>query len=371
MTALKIGENETTLVRAHYESVIRDTLRIIWHRKSLVAAILIAALVLASIALVLVGPRYTGEAIIQLSFSREESAGSAKSQPIVSMEAAAIVDGAARVIRSRATASAVVARLGLDKDPTYTRQSVSWRALSRVRSALGMEQALPPRDHDLAVSALMQQVSVTNEPRSYLISVVVTATDPERAARLANAVAFEYLRTQMLQRLTETYATVESEVAELSAVYGIHHPNPKYLDGRAKLERLQARLNALRQEAPDEDVVNLVSSERGQLLPAETVMVPSGPNIVLILALTAGAALVLGAWLAVFFGRDHPAGYDTARGDEAILRATGSNAESNPLANVMTRGMADGPMGRNGKIVGRTISSETGTEETLNVRTRG
>lgn len=63
-TALKIDENETTLLRAHYEGVVRDTLRIIWDRKLLVVAILVAALVLASIALVLVGPRYTGEAII-------------------------------------------------------------------------------------------------------------------------------------------------------------------------------------------------------------------------------------------------------------------------------------------------------------------
>ena len=104
MTALKIDQNETALLRAHYEGVMRDTLRIIWHRKLLVAAILVAALVLASIALVLVGPRYTGEAIIQLSFSREESASSARSQPIVSVEAAALVDSAARVIRSRTTA---------------------------------------------------------------------------------------------------------------------------------------------------------------------------------------------------------------------------------------------------------------------------
>jgi uncharacterized protein involved in exopolysaccharide biosynthesis len=301
MTALKIDQSETPLLRAHYEEVARDTLRIIWHRKLLVATIVVAALVLAAIALALVGPRYMGEAIIQLSFSHEESASSAKGQPTVSVEAAAIVDGAARIIRSRATASAVVARLGLDKDPTFTRQSSSWRVLSSVRSALGIEQAVPPRDHDLAVSALMRQLAVTNEPRSYLISVAVTASDPERAARLANAVAFEYLRAQFLRKLTETYAAVEREVAELSSVYGVHHPNPSYLNGRTRLESLQARLRDLRQETPSEDVVNLVTSQL--LLPAATVMVPSGPNIVLILALTAGAALVLGAWLGLLLER--------------------------------------------------------------------
>jgi len=293
-TPLKLEKYETNLLRTHYEGVARDTLRILWHRKSPIAAIVISAFLLASIALVLTGPRYTGEAMVHLNFIREEAATGAKIQPIAAVDAVALVDSAARVIRSRATASAVVARLDLDKDPDFARESTLWRVLSGVRAALDLKGTTPtPRD--LAVNQLMRKVTVTNDPRSYLISVAITTGDPERSAKLANAVALEYLRGQMLQQLADAQAAVERELAQLSSVYGVRHPN--YVLGRAKLENLQARLTALRDGSPADDTVKLVMGQ--SLVAAEKVMVPSGPNIILILGLAVGAALAVGIWLAL------------------------------------------------------------------------
>jgi uncharacterized protein involved in exopolysaccharide biosynthesis len=252
-----------------------------------------------------------------------------------------------------------VTRLGLDKDPAFTRESLSWRVLSTVRQAFGLEQTTPS-NHDLAVSDLMRQVTVTNEPRSYLITVAVTTTDPERAARLANAVAFEYLRDQLLQQLTDAYASVEREVADVSSIYGRRHP--RYLSVRTRLELLEADLGTLRQGTSTEDLVTSVVGQ--SLLPAKTVLVPSGPNLILILSLTGGAALALGAWLALLLergliGRNQP-GYSAVRGDEAIMREMPSDAESSPLTNVPVRRAADGPMAGNGKIAVQTISSNKG-----------
>jgi hypothetical protein len=39
---------------------------------------------------------------------------------------------------------------------------------------------------------------------------------------------------------------------------------------------------------------------------AEEVMVPSGPNITMILGLAVGAALLVGIWLALLLGPDRP-----------------------------------------------------------------
>src|SRR5260370_41504947 len=103
---------EATLPRAYSGVVGRETLGILWHQKRLIVGILLVALSLASIALVLIGPRYSAEAMIQLNFTREEPTAGTKIQPIASIDAVALVDGALRVIRSRATASAVVARVG-------------------------------------------------------------------------------------------------------------------------------------------------------------------------------------------------------------------------------------------------------------------
>jgi uncharacterized protein involved in exopolysaccharide biosynthesis len=302
MTALlKLETSESAHLRAHYEGVAYETLRILWARKSLIASVLAAALVLACLALVLIGPRYTAEAVIQLNFIREEPATGAKSLATATVDAAAVVDGAARIIRSRATAGAVVTRLALDKDSSFARQSLAWRVLASVRSGFGLAQAMPS-NYDLAVNALMRRVTVTNDPRSYLISVSVTSSDPERSAGFANAVALEYLRAQLLQQVAEAYATAERELADLSSVYGALHPG--YLNGRAKLVRLQGRLDDLRDATLSEGAVRQVVGQ--SFVAAEKVLVPTGPNIILVLGLAAGAALAAGIWLALLLRPDRP-----------------------------------------------------------------
>ncbi len=286
MTAqLKIKEDEASLLRVHYEEVARETLGILWHQKLLIVGILFAALLFASIFLVLIGPRYTGEATIHLNFTREEPTTGTKIQPIASIDAVALVDGAIRVIRSRATASAVVARLGLDKDPEFARESNVWRVFSIVRTLFGLA-AVEPSQRDFAVNELMRKITVASDTRSYLISVATTAGDPERAARLANAVALEYLRGQMLQQLADTQAAAERELTQLSSVYGVRHPS--YVLARTRLDTLQNRLTALRDGPPDDDTVRLVIGQ--SFVAAEKTLVPSGPRIILIIGPTAGAA---------------------------------------------------------------------------------
>lgn len=293
---LKIETKKAADLPAHYEQLAYDTLRVLWHWKLLISAILVAAVLLMSVMLALIGPRYSGEAIIELNFIREVPTAGAQIQPTAAVDAAVIVDSAARVIRSRATASAVVARLGLDKDPAFARRS----AFSYVRSVLGRETATPS-PHDLAVDELMRKIAVTNEPRSYLISIAVTTRDPEQSANLANAVAVEYLRGQLLQQLTDAQVSAERDLNQLFSVYGLRHPNS--VNGRRRLAHWDAQLSDLR-GLPDVDVVKLV---RGMsLLEAERVMVPSGPNITLILGLTIAAALGVGIWLARRLGPRSP-----------------------------------------------------------------
>jgi hypothetical protein len=71
------------------------------------------------------------EAIIQLNFSREETASGTKIQPIAFMDPITLVDSAASHLW-------IVQRLWLDKDPDFTRESTSLRLLSSSRRALGL-----------------------------------------------------------------------------------------------------------------------------------------------------------------------------------------------------------------------------------------
>jgi uncharacterized protein involved in exopolysaccharide biosynthesis len=281
--------------RIHYERLIFEALRALWKRKVLVATVLVVAITGLIAALLFIAPRYTGEAMIQLDFTRE---GSDRVQATAAVDAAAIVDGVARIIRSRATASAVVSVLGLDDDPAYTQLSSTEHALLPVWMAFGLP---PPTARDLAVRRLMRQIAVNNDPRSYLITVDVTASDPERAARLANWVVSEYLRARLREQATEAYAAAEREMAALSLVYGPRHPN--YVNGSAKLQRVKAQLAAVRegfvtQEREAVLAPDMVRSAAGQsLIPAEVVLLPSGPNIIVLFALTTLAALIVGALL--------------------------------------------------------------------------
>ena len=305
MSKRSFEKNAIYSSRIHYERVVYDTLRMLWVRKSLVAAVLGIALAALSVALVLIAPRYTGEAMIQLDFTRDETIGGEKVQSTAAVDAAAVVDGAARIIRSRAIASAVVSVLGLDNDPAYTRLSLPARALSPVWSVLGLPVPTP---HDLAVARLMKQTTVTNDPRSYLITVAVIASDPERAARLANWVASEYLRGRLREQAIEAYAVAEREMSALSSVFGPRHPS--YVNGSAKLGRLKAQLAATgegivteeREAVVAQDMVRFAAGQ--SLLPAKAVTVPSGPNTMLLFALTILAALAIAVLLSSLAERD-------------------------------------------------------------------
>lgn len=296
--------NAISAPRAHYEHVVRDTLRILWVHKVLVAAVFGIVFTVQSVAFMLIAPRYTGEAIINLDFTRNETATGDKVQSTASVDAAAIVTSAARIVRSRGTASEVVSVLRLDKDPAYSHQSLLGQALSAARSAFGMPALTP---HDVAVSHLMRQTTVTNDPRSYLITVAVTASDPERAARLANWIGSEYLRGRLRQQAIEAYAAAEREMSALSSVFGPRHP--KYLSTLAKLENLKAELAAAREEVSVEDQGAVVSKAMiryaaGQsLLPAQAVMVPSGPNAILFFTLTTLFAVAVGILLSMLAER--------------------------------------------------------------------
>ena len=126
--------NAINAPRIHYEGIVYDTLLVCWKHRALVVKVLGAMLATLLIALMFKAPQYTGEAIVQLDFVRNENIAGEKLQSTAAVDAAAIVDSSARIIRSRGTAGAVVAALGLDNDPGYTTLSVSARALSSSRA---------------------------------------------------------------------------------------------------------------------------------------------------------------------------------------------------------------------------------------------
>jgi len=286
-----VKDDDSIDLRAHYAVVAQDTLRILWRRKGLIAVIVAAGLAIAIIALAQMEPRYMSEALIQLNLNRDVTSGT-KSQPIASVDAAEVVNSAARIIRSRSTADAVVVKLGLAKRPDFEPAGYLALWFSALRSAVAL-QLTAPTPHDLAVDALMHQVRVTTEPRSYVISVVVASGSPEVSARLANAVAIEYLDSRRARELAEARSVAEHDLADASSVFGPRHPT--FLRTRAMLEQLDAQLAALSDNTLAEDPIKLAGQG---VLAAHKVMRPSGPNVLVYLALAVVVSLSLGICLA-------------------------------------------------------------------------
>jgi uncharacterized protein involved in exopolysaccharide biosynthesis len=279
--------------RGQYEQITRNVLRVAWAQRRLLASAVATAMVMAAAGLAYTGPRCTAEALIHVTFTRAEPATAVRAAPVAAMDAGTVVESAARLLRSRALASAVVSRLGLDRETPP--QSLGARILTRAAAAAGISNG-PPSAHDAAVARLLGQVKVTNDLRSYLISVGVTAADPARAARLANAVATEYLRGQAFTQAEESYAASKHEANDLSAVYGPRHP--AYLDARAKQTRAEQQLTALR-DAPSEALGSEAIVIGQTLLPAEKALVPSGPNAAIVFAIAAMLGLLAGLALAL------------------------------------------------------------------------
>lgn len=187
------NRNGSLSLRAHYEARNLGILTAIWRRRRVIAILLATALVGAGAVCLSLRDRYTAEAILQVDLGRPVSVQPGQPAQNVAPDTGAIVESEARVIRSRAVARRVVADLDLVNDPAFTGRSLLdrlawWRA----------EPAGPDPDAaERIAGALASGLTVTNDSRSYLITVAYTAGDPVRAARIANAFVDAYLGSRL------------------------------------------------------------------------------------------------------------------------------------------------------------------------------
>ena len=301
-TPIKFIEHEASFARSASEDVapgdlLREFLRALWARKGMITMMLIVALLFAFAAIVLIPPRYTATAMIEVNFRTDQVAAGAKTDITASLDAAALVASAVQIISSRANASAVVTRLQLDRDPAFTHQPFVRSLISDMRTTLGLDEtkAAPSlSSHELAVNTLMQYVTVASETRSYVISIAANWDDPATATRLANTMALEYLRTRAMQQIADARSAGTRELAELLSAYGVRHPN--YTRALAKIQDLDTRMAALSDHLSIEEVGAIAVGQ--SLIPADKVLMPTSPDPKMFVGMMVGAALLAGMLLA-------------------------------------------------------------------------
>jgi uncharacterized protein involved in exopolysaccharide biosynthesis len=276
--------------RAHYEDLAAHVLPSIARHGGVIASLVVLALTLACIVIPLMPRKYSAEALIYPNlFSREQG----RVVALASVEAAAIVTSEARLIRSDAILRAVVRRLGLDPVGANS-QLWATRSLDWVR-VMFLPETRNHSPFDRMVAMLRNKVAVTNDTRSYLISISFTAPSADEAARVVNAFAIEYLRDKAIQRKLDVVNSAEGELGRQLAVYGDKHP--KTLQAVEGLEAARASLKSAQDGGQDK----VASDESVKLaVPNRT---PTSPKGIVILGLSFLSALLAGIGLAIWRDR--------------------------------------------------------------------
>ncbi|AWN38213.1 GumC family protein [Methylobacterium radiodurans] len=188
------NRNGSLSLQAHYEARNLGILTAIWRRRRAIGILLALAFVGAGAVCLTLRDRYTAEAILQVDLGRPVSVPVGQAGQTAAPDTGAIVESEARVIRSRAVARRVVADLGLaDELGSRGGALLDRLAFWRAHAPAGPDPAAAER----AALALASGLTVTNDSRSYLITVGYTATDPARAARIANAFVDAYLSNRL------------------------------------------------------------------------------------------------------------------------------------------------------------------------------
>jgi uncharacterized protein involved in exopolysaccharide biosynthesis len=309
---LTFGRLEPSNLRGHYEDVAANTLRSIVRHARLIAALVVIALASASLLVWQLPRRYSSEALVHPDLFRGEEG--TKYMPLANIDGAAFIGSEARLIRSPSMVRTVIKRLGLEGDPEFVAPSSEFvQGLNWVRAAL-LPETVVTSPLERAALRVGQRLTVANDTRSYLISVSFTAASPEKAAKVANAFALEYVRAKTVLRLGEAVTAASRELAHQSAIYGEKHPS--ILQIKTELEaarfRMQAALTepavAARKLAPG-DAITL----------AELNPTPSSPKGVVILGLAFLSAMICGIGLAVWLDRGKMGGH----GKDLLTRAGG------------------------------------------------
>ncbi len=195
---------------------LEETLRILWRRRTVIAAT-VALATLSTLAYVLIVPaRYTSE--LQILFE-------SKVGPVFDLKAAvadqpqdeASILSELEVIRSRGLADRVIERLSLDRNPEFNEELQGPGLLARFAAIVGLDQ-LPgldfvtdKPDSDKArahfsrqrmIDAFLARLNARQVPRSRAVAIRFTAADPEVAAEALNALAELYLVARLEDRFT-------------------------------------------------------------------------------------------------------------------------------------------------------------------------
>jgi uncharacterized protein involved in exopolysaccharide biosynthesis len=198
---------ETVAGEPHREPLVdfAPLLRTLWQRRVWIAGCVVLALGLAAAYLAVTRPMYSAQAVVLVDPRKPQTTDTDNVLPGIGSDSAAIASQVA-VISSRELLMTVFEREGLVDDPEFS-------APDPVGQFFG---ASPGRA--MIFDRFAENVWVEREGLTYVIDIGFESRDPDKAARIVNAIVREYIAGQVAQKAAanaEVSSLLDDRIAEL------------------------------------------------------------------------------------------------------------------------------------------------------------
>lgn len=164
---------------------------------SVVVTTFMVTFALATAFVVAVPSKYTATALILVDPEPKNLLAPTPAFQTTSNSGSARIDSEVEILRSSATALAVIATEDLISDPEFG-PTISWA--EKLRRAIGVANAATIAPHLLTAKTIARfktAVAIRRKGLTHLISVSVSSQSPQRAADLANAMSRVYIQQQV------------------------------------------------------------------------------------------------------------------------------------------------------------------------------
>ena len=234
---------------------LRSLLGLLRRQKRIILVTFLVVLGLAGVVILSLRPAYTATALVLVDPSRKDLLDPTAQATAPSSDSAR-VESEVELVETEATLLSVIETENLVADPEFGPQLST---LDTVLTQLRLRQPeLPTGETALrgVVGRLQDAVDAQRRGMTYLIAISAGSADPARSARLANAVAEAYIRTQVESKVAATLALrdiVANRIADAgAAVVAAEEASDSFLSesladmptqsGRTDLQQLQRDL---------------------------------------------------------------------------------------------------------------------------------
>ena len=206
---------------------------VLWRGRATILFTTVVALALAALFVVVAPHEFTATTQILIDPSDLRAVGDGTTQPTQMSDAALMqVESQVNVLTSDAVLRRVVASQALDRDPEFARGP-------SFLSVLMGRGAIPGGATLAALNELKRRVNVSRDERTFVVQVSVTSRSPEKAVRIANAIAEAYLAEQTQVRADAARQVSQSLGARLADL------KDRVREADQKVEAYKARNNLL------------------------------------------------------------------------------------------------------------------------------